>query len=185
MFFIGIDVSKAKLDCSLLLDVASSKRRTKTVANSKAGIADLLAWCTKQHAANHELHAILEGTGVYHEQAALALTDAGVTVSIVNPAQVKDFGRSLGIRTKTDGVDSLILARYGALLSPKPWHPPSQGTCSASPASTPRSYCPGFTTRTQSPGKSRCDRHASIDSSIPLGLHRLSKRTASQTSTRH
>lgn len=126
MFFIGIDVSKAKLDCSLLLDVASCKRRAKTVANTPAGVSDLLTWCAKQHAANHELHAILEGTGVYHEQAALALADAGVTVSIVNPAQVKDFGRSLGVRTKTDGVDSFVLARYGALLKPRPWTPPAQ-----------------------------------------------------------
>jgi transposase len=126
MFFIGIDVSKAKLDCSLLLDTASCKRRAKSVANSKTGIADLLAWCAKPQVATHELHAIMEGTGVYHEQAALALTDAGVTVSIVNPAQVKDFGRSLGVRTKTDGIDSVVLARYGALLNPKPWRPPSQ-----------------------------------------------------------
>jgi len=126
MFFIGIDVSKAKLDCSLLLDVASSKRRAKSVANSKAGISELLVWCVKQQVATHELHAILEGTGVYHEQAALALADAGATVSIVNPAQVKDFGRSLGVRTKTDGVDSLVLARFGAMLSPRPWTPPTQ-----------------------------------------------------------
>jgi transposase len=126
MLFIGIDVSKAKLDCSLLLDTARSKRRAKSVANSKTGIADLLAWCAKQQVATHELHAILEGTGMYHEQAALALTDAGVTVSIVNPAQVKDFGRSLGVRTKTDGIDSFVLARYGALLNPKPWLPPAQ-----------------------------------------------------------
>lgn len=125
MFFIGIDVSKAKLDCSLLLDVSSLKRRAKVVTNSKAGIADLLAWCAKQQVAPPTLHAILEGTGVYHEQAALALSDAGVTVSIVNPAQVKDFGRSLGIRTKTDGVDSVVLARYGALLNPRPWTPPT------------------------------------------------------------
>ena len=62
MFFIGIDVSKAKLDCSLLLDVASSKRRAKMVANSKTGISDLLAWCAKQQVPVHELHAILEGT---------------------------------------------------------------------------------------------------------------------------
>jgi len=101
MFFIGIDVSKAKLDCSLLLDAANSKRRAKSVANSKIGISELLSWCAKQQVNVHELHAILEGTGVYHEQAALALTDAGATVSIVNPAQVKDFGRSLGVRTKT------------------------------------------------------------------------------------
>ena len=72
------------------------------------------------------MHAILEGTGVYHEQAALALVDAGVTVSIVNPAQVKDFGRSLGVRTKTDGIDSRVLARYGALLNPRPWQPPAK-----------------------------------------------------------
>jgi transposase len=126
MFFIGIDVSKAKLDCSLLVDVSSSKRRAKSVANAKAGVGELLSWCAKQHATTQELHAILEGTGVYHEQAALALADAGVTVSIVNPAQVKDFGRSLGVRTKTDGIDSLILARYGALLKPKAWTPPSR-----------------------------------------------------------
>jgi transposase len=66
----------------------------------------------------------MEGTGVYHEQAALA--DAGATVSIVNPAQVKDFGRSLGVRTKTDGVDSFVLVHYGALIDPKPWTPPAQ-----------------------------------------------------------
>lgn len=126
MFFIGIDVSKAKLDCSLLLDVASAKRRAKSVANSKAGVGELLAWCVKQQVRPGTLHAILEGTGVYHEQAALALSDAGVTVSIVNPAQVKDFGRSLGVRTKTDGVDSLVLARYGALLNPRPWTPPAR-----------------------------------------------------------
>ncbi|WP_197495947.1 IS110 family transposase [Methylomonas sp. DH-1] len=125
MFFIGIDVSKAKLDCSLLLDVATAKRRAKSVTNSKAGVDDLLAWCVKQQATPDTLHAILEGTGVYHEQATLALSDAGVTVSIVNPAQVKDFGRSLGVRTKTDGVDSLVLARYGALLNPRPWTPPT------------------------------------------------------------
>jgi transposase len=126
MYFIGIDVAKAKLDCSLLLDAASSKRRAKAVANSRSGIGELLTWCAKQGLAVHELHAILEGTGVYHEQAALALADAGVTVSIVNPAQVKDFGRSLGVRTKTDGIDSLVLARYGALLNPSPWQPPAQ-----------------------------------------------------------
>lgn len=39
--------------------------------------------------------------------------------------QVKGFGKSLGIRTKTDGVDSLVLAKYGALPHPKPWLPPA------------------------------------------------------------
>ena len=125
MFYLGMDVAKAKLDCCLLLDEVSGKRKTKVVNNAKSGIVDLLAWAAKQNISPAELHVIMEGTGVYHEQAALALADAGVTVSIVNPAQIKDFGRGLAVRTKTDGVDSFVLARYGALVKPKAWVPPA------------------------------------------------------------
>lgn len=125
MFYLGMDVAKAKLDGCLLLDEASGRRKTKVVSNTKAGIADLLAWVAKQHISPDELHVVMEATGVYHDQAALALADAGVTVSIVNPAQVKDFGRGLAVRTKTDGVDSFVLARYGALLKPAAWVPPA------------------------------------------------------------
>lgn len=34
------------------------------------------------------------------------------------------FATGLGIRTKTDGVDSIALARYGALVQPPLWTPP-------------------------------------------------------------
>jgi transposase len=125
MRYLGMDVAKAKLDCCLLLDEDSDKRKTKSVANGRHGVVDLLAWISKHHVSPAELHVIMEGTGVYHEQAALALADAGVTVSIVNPAQVKDFGRGLAVRTKTDGMDSYVLARYGALLKPAAWIPPA------------------------------------------------------------
>lgn len=125
MFYLGMDVAKAKLDCCLLLEEASGKRKTKVVSNAKSGITDLLTWGAKHNVTPEELHVVMEGTGVYHEQAALALADAGVTVSIVNPAQVKDFGRGLAVRTKTDGVDSFVLARYGALLKPAAWTPPA------------------------------------------------------------
>jgi len=124
MIYIGIDVSKAKLDCCLLRDTASTKRKSKSVANSKTGSANLLEWIGKQGILPADLHAVMEGTGVYHEQAAFALYDAGVTVSIVNPAQIKDFGRGLAVRTKTDGVDSFVLARFGALVKPAAWVPP-------------------------------------------------------------
>lgn len=125
MFYLGMDVAKAKLDCCLLLDETASKRKTKVVPNSRAGIADLLAWISKQHVSADDLHVVMEGTGVYHEQAALALADAGVVVSIINPAQIKDFGKGLAVRTKTDGVDSFVLARYGAMLKPAAWMPPA------------------------------------------------------------
>ncbi len=125
MFYLGMDVAKAKLDCCLLLDEASGKRKTKVVHNTQSGIVDLLTWAAKQSVFPEQLHVVMEATGVYHEQAALALADAGVTVSIINPAQIKDFGRGLAVRTKTDGVDSFVLARYGTLLKPAAWTPPA------------------------------------------------------------
>ena len=108
-----------------MLDEIAGRRKTKVVNNTKPGIIDLLAWAAKQNISPEELHVIMEATGIYHEQAAMALSDAGVMVSIVNPAQAKDFGRSLAVRTKTDGVDSFVLARYGALLKPAVWTPPA------------------------------------------------------------
>lgn len=124
MHYLGMDVAKAKLDCSLLINVDGSKRKLKSVANSPAGITTLLSWTTKQGILSTELHVVMEATGIYHEQAALNLHDAGVTVSIINPAHIKSFARSVGVLTKTDGVDSLILARYAALIKPQRWTPP-------------------------------------------------------------
>jgi len=124
MFYLGVDVSKAKLDCCLLKEGTPEKRKSKVVANSVSGVADLLRWLSKQGAQADQTHALLEGTGVYHETSATALHDSGVSVSILNPAQVRDFGKGLGLRTKTDAVDSWLLARFGLLQQPAPWQPP-------------------------------------------------------------
>lgn len=122
MFYLGIDVSKAKLDC-LLLDPVSNKGKSKSIPNTPDGYATLLAWLDKQQA--DVVHVVMEPTGVYHEQAALALTDAGLTLSLVNPAQLRKFAQGIGVKTKTDAADSMVLARYGATQHPAPWQPPS------------------------------------------------------------
>jgi len=65
----------------------------------------------------------MAATGVYHPAAALHLHEAGVQVAIVNPAQVKDFGKGWAVRTKTDRMDSWVLARFGQVNTPTPWQP--------------------------------------------------------------
>lgn len=122
MFYLGIDVSKSKLDC-VLLDTTSNKRKSKSIPNTPAGYAALLAWLDKQQAS--PVHVIMEPTGVYHEQAALALTDGGLPLSLVNPAQLRQFAQGIGVKTKTDAADSAVLAQYGAALQPPAWQPPS------------------------------------------------------------
>ena len=71
----------------------------------------------------NELHFIMEATGIYHEQMALGLYNAGAMVSVANPAQVKFYAQGLGVRTKNDKKDSSVLARYGLKETPKLWQP--------------------------------------------------------------
>lgn len=123
MFYLGVDVAKAKLDC-MLLDSDSGKLKSKSaIPNTAAGFKQLLEWLKKQHAEG--AHVIMEPTGTYHEPAALALTDAGLKVSLVNPAQLRKFAQGVGVKTKTDKADSAVLARYGATQQPRAWQPPS------------------------------------------------------------
>jgi transposase len=122
MFYLGVDVAKKKLDC-MLLDTSSGKLKSKSVPNTPAGFAGLLEWLEKNKAVNP--HVVMEPTGMYHEGAALALADAGLVVSLVNPAQLRAFAQGLGVKTKTDKQDSAVLARFGAAQQPAPWQPPS------------------------------------------------------------
>lgn len=123
MFYLGVDVSKKTLDC-MLLNTSTSKSKSKSIPNTNAGFQQLLEWLSKQGAPNAQV--VLEPTGVYHEPAALALADAGLTLSLVNPAQLRQFALALGFKTKTDKADSMVLARYGATQQPEAWQPPSK-----------------------------------------------------------
>jgi len=124
MFYLGIDVSKAKLDCALQRP-DTDKRLNKTVANTPAGVNELLSWLQKHSVSKDQLHIIMEPTGVYHERAATALVDAGCTLSLVNPARVRSYANAIGITSKNDTINSVVLARYGAAETLAPWTPAS------------------------------------------------------------
>ncbi|MEK1906014.1 MAG: IS110 family transposase [Pseudomonas sp.] len=119
---VGIDVSKLKLDVALLVQ---GKVRSKVVSNNPAGYADLRAWLLKYGQVLSGLPVCMEATGPYSEPAAIALSDMGMAVSVVNPARVKGFAQSEMLRNKTDRVDAALLARFCAVMQPEPWTPPS------------------------------------------------------------
>jgi transposase len=84
---LGIDVSKTTLDTSFL---AGTKPRSRSFANSPDGWRQLIAWLAKEEVRQ----ACLEATGRHSLGIALALHEAGHVVSIVNPAQIRDFART-------------------------------------------------------------------------------------------
>ena len=124
MIYLGIDVSKAKVDCAWLRDAKAGRFKTRIFENNAEGIKALLSWALIQtkHKVG-DLHFTMEATGVYHEILADALFQAGAQVSVVNPLHSKRYGESLGKRSKTDKKDSTVLARFGATQHPRLWQP--------------------------------------------------------------
>lgn len=118
---LGIDVAKAKLDCHLL----EGRKRSKRVRNSAEGFEQLLAWCAQRGFPPAEIHAVMEGTGCYHEPLARARVQAGMRVSVVNPARVREFAKSQGILSKNDGLDAFALVCFGASSDLALWQPPA------------------------------------------------------------
>ncbi len=116
---VGIDVAKAKLDVALKLP--ASKWKSKVVANTAAGFAELRAWLAKHGVV--KAHVCMEATGVYWEALATELADQGFTVSVINPAQIKAFASTQGVRTKTDAVDARVIADFCAMHVPQAWRP--------------------------------------------------------------
>jgi transposase len=118
---LGIDVSKNTLDVSIS---SCTKVRTKSFANTSDGWHHLLDWLFAQKI--RRVHACLESTGRYSLGIACALYEAGHIVSIINPAQVRDFVRTKLGRNKTDGIDASRIREYCELFKPLPWAPPSE-----------------------------------------------------------
>jgi transposase len=118
---LGIDVSKAKLDVMLRRDERDSGV-SGTFDNSPSGFKKLGQWLSKRKV--EQVHACLEATGLYGDEVARFLHEAGHTVSIVNPAQIKKHAESQLRRNKTDAVDAAVIADFCLTHHPRPWTPP-------------------------------------------------------------
>jgi transposase len=118
---VGIDVSKLKLDITVLLE--KNKEKHKVFLNNQSGFEEITKWLDQLGV--KIAHVCLESTGSYGEAVSLFLHQQGHTVSMVNPARIKAYGRSEGSRAKTDKVDSGVIARFCKAQAPLAWTPPS------------------------------------------------------------
>jgi transposase len=109
---VGIDVSKATLDVAWSTDPAARWQ----ITNDETGWTALVAHVR----ALQPMVVVLEATGGYEIGAATALSMASVPVAIVNPRQVRDFAKALGLLEKTDAIDAAVLATFAARIQPTP-----------------------------------------------------------------
>lgn len=108
--FVGIDVSKAQLDVAVR---PSGKRLT--AANNDGALAKL----ADHLQALEPALVVLEATGGLESLAAATLAAAGLTVAVVNPRQVYNFGKATGRIAKTDAIDADVLAQFAEAVRPE------------------------------------------------------------------
>lgn len=108
---VGIDISKQRLDCARF-----PQGDTFSVAYTDTGLAKMLKrlrdWCPQI--------ILLEASGGYEYGVVAALVAAGLTPVLINPRQVRDFARALGILAKTDQIDAKVLAEFAFRVHPEP-----------------------------------------------------------------
>ena len=107
---IGIDVAKAKLDVANGQDSPIQQ-----FDNDASGHQQLLKTLPKQKTCL----VVLEATGQYEKHIVMELVNAGHLVSVVNPRQVRDFAKAIGILAKTDKIDARVISHFGQLVRPR------------------------------------------------------------------
>ena len=109
--FVGIDVAKKSLDVATL--PATTPRTFSHDGKGRRELLDNLpgpGTCL----------VVVEATGGYERLLVADLLDAGHLVAVVNPRQVRDFAKALGILAKTDRIDAAVIARFGQQVKPRP-----------------------------------------------------------------
>jgi transposase len=105
--FVGIDVSKNKLDV-----YETKSKKTFCVSNDKEGIKRLLSYikpCVS-------LLVLIDLTGGYEMEVVKAFVSKGFNVHRLQGRKFKDFRKSYGQYAKTDKIDAKMFTVYGAKM---------------------------------------------------------------------
>lgn len=109
-FYVGIDVSKAKLDV-----VMNTKTPVLQVTNDVEGLKSLVK---QLPAPRKKTLIVLEASGGYEKNTAHYLREKGFAVAVVNAKRVRDFAKASGQLAKTDGIDAKIIMEFGKAFNP-------------------------------------------------------------------
>jgi transposase len=108
--YVGIDVSKATLDVGV-----HPSGETWQIANEPDAIAALV----DRFVAQPPELIVVEATGGYERAVVAACGAAGLPIVVVNPRQVRDFAKAMGLLAKTDRIDAGVLALFGERIRPE------------------------------------------------------------------
>jgi transposase len=110
LFYVGIDISKLKLDVVLIQGESSNLSEHFIVENTQKGIKDILGYLLKKNIDLTKTLFCCENTGVYTYPLSFYLSKKGLDYWVVPAIEIK---RSKGIsRGKNDKIDAKDIALY-------------------------------------------------------------------------
>lgn len=114
----GIDIAAKSFDLVIRRDGRNSK--VEQFKQTSEGYASAVKKLRKLKPSL----IVMEATGIYYLDLAIALAEAGLPVAVINPKSFKHFAALKLKGCKTDPVDAALLAEYGERMQPRTWTPP-------------------------------------------------------------
>lgn len=116
-YFVGIDVAKDSLQIYLPFS-----KENLSVENSKEAINELCSKLKKKR----RLMVVMEATGGYESLLVDRLFSHKIELAVVNPRQVRDFAKGIGLDAKTDPIDAQVISKFGTVVQPAAMSEPSE-----------------------------------------------------------
>ena len=117
LLYCAIDVCKDKLDVE-----GAALALPEQLGNDQAGYRQLIKAAQKYPG---PVQFVFESTGPYHLGLALALWEAQMPLSIVNPARVRFYAKAQG-KAKTDPLDKQVIGAFAQAMRPAPTPAPDE-----------------------------------------------------------
>ena len=121
--YVGIDIAAQTFTAAWGPD-GQQISAAQTFSQTQIGRRQLVRALKATGCAPEEGLVVLEATGTYWMQVAVALHQAGYPVAVINPRQAHHFAEALLKQAKTDAIDAHTLARLALTLPVKLWEPP-------------------------------------------------------------
>ena len=115
---VGIDVAARSFD--LTVRKGGKSQKAQTYEQTSKGHRQAV----KRLRSLQPTRIVMEATGVYYLDLARALHEAALPVCVINPRSFRHFADIKLSTSKTDAIDSALLAEYAERMEPARWFPP-------------------------------------------------------------
>jgi transposase len=112
--YVGVDVSKSKLDVSL-------NGKNIIIENNSHGLSELIGHLKQQETEGNDIGLVLcEASGGYERLLMNILRAQGYPLHLAHANKIRSFAKAKGYLAKTDRIDAHVISEYGRIIAPIP-----------------------------------------------------------------